>query len=50
MGVQDKLFPQNPQQNARFAATDWSLVLAADGTDTGEARPALSRLLETHEP
>ncbi len=48
MGVSEDPFPQSREQTSRFAATDWSLVLAAGGTDTEEARPAMSRLLETY--
>jgi RNA polymerase sigma-70 factor (ECF subfamily) len=36
------------QGAARFATTHWSLVVAAGRTDSGEARPALSRLLESY--
>lgn len=35
-------------QTSRFTATNWSLVLAAGGTNSGEVRPAVARLLEKY--
>jgi RNA polymerase sigma factor (sigma-70 family) len=40
--------PEGQDPTSRFAATDWSLVLAAGGTDAAEARPAMCRLLERY--
>ncbi|HZN57690.1 MAG TPA: RNA polymerase sigma factor [Planctomycetota bacterium] len=40
--------PQRLQPLSRFAATDWSLVLAAGKTNVESARPAMGRLLETY--
>jgi RNA polymerase sigma factor (sigma-70 family) len=37
-----------PRGRPQFATTHWSLVLAAGGTDSLEARPAMERLLETY--
>jgi RNA polymerase sigma-70 factor (ECF subfamily) len=41
-------FPETGEPAFRFTATHWSLVLAAGGTDSISARPALARLLETY--
>lgn len=40
--------PQRGEPSARFATTRWSLVLAAGGTETDLARPALGKLIETY--
>ena len=48
MGRSQIPLPHDPEPTSRFAATDWSLVLAAGGTDTAEARPAMCRLLENY--
>ena len=40
--------PERGEPAFRFTATHWSLVLAAGGTDSSSARPALARLLETY--
>jgi len=40
-------FSRPQGQTSRFAAPDWSLVLAALGAGSHEARPALHRLVET---
>jgi RNA polymerase sigma-70 factor (ECF subfamily) len=40
--------PEHGEAALRFSATRWSLVLAAGGTDSASARPALARLVETY--
>lgn len=48
MNVPEVPFSVPQALTSRFAATNWSLVLAAGGTDSQAARPALCRLLETY--
>lgn len=48
MGESERPDEGSFEQNGRFAATDWSLVLAAGGTNAESVRPALSRLLEAY--
>ncbi|MBI4607101.1 MAG: sigma-70 family RNA polymerase sigma factor [Planctomycetes bacterium] len=48
MGLPELPLPPPGEQASRFAATDWSLVLAAGGTNADSVRPAMARLLETY--
>ena len=48
MAEPERSLPRGAGNDARFATTHWSLVLAAGGTSSREARPAMTRLLETY--
>ncbi len=48
MGLPEHPLSPAGEQTSRFAATDWSLVLAAGGTNADSVRPAMGRLLEAY--